>query len=388
MGFSLESGYVPTEINTMMLSVMENINIQFGTEYTESTFVGTNFYKYFYAAIQRMQENEIKMSEIFLRLQEYFEVTNERISRPVVTSPGLIEALADAEYLASVKPMVLADAGTIHVCVDADDGDHATGNFTITDYTKLVSGTDDSVTVGATVFTAQVGAATLGTETFQAITSNAITAASLAAQINAHATAGALVKAKARGAVVLIHAIHGGTAGNAIALAYTDNDANVGATKSGVFLTGGVADADYTDDRLEICEILESSIVGGVVSVGTESESIVLSNGQSFDFKFNLPFRVPVYLELTITTSDNNQHVIDSPEEIKETLMANIAARYGLGKNFEPQRYYSVVDAPWASDVQLRWSDDAGSTWHTTVFTAEYDDLFEILLANITVVEV
>lgn len=124
----------------------------------------------------------------------------------------------------------------------------ASGNATITSYANLVSGTDDSITIGATVFTAQAGAATPGDATFQAATSNNATAASLAAQINAHATAGALVKAVATNAVVNLYAKTGGAAGNSIALAYTDNDTNVGATVSGAALTGGsdtISDVNY-----------------------------------------------------------------------------------------------------------------------------------------------
>ncbi len=118
MGFSQEEGYVPVSIDTMMLSVMENVNDQFGTDYTAESFIGTNLYKYFYALIQRLQENEIKTSEIFAKLQQYFVITNEKISNPVVTAPGVIEALVDAGYIASVKPPEVGDAGKVYVCVD------------------------------------------------------------------------------------------------------------------------------------------------------------------------------------------------------------------------------------------------------------------------------
>jgi hypothetical protein len=121
----------------------------------------------------------------------------------------------------------------------------ATGVVTITNFANLVSGTDDSVTVGATIFTAQAGAATLGQTTFQAATGNDETAASLALQINAHATAGALVVATAVAAVVTIKAKLNTVAGDSIALAYTDNDANIGATVSGAFLADGGDAADY-----------------------------------------------------------------------------------------------------------------------------------------------
>ncbi len=90
MGFAQETGYIPTDIATIMDDIMENVNTQFGTSYTSETFVGTNFYKFCYAIAQKMQENEIKTSEIFQKLQEYISVTNEAISRPVTTNPGLV----------------------------------------------------------------------------------------------------------------------------------------------------------------------------------------------------------------------------------------------------------------------------------------------------------
>ncbi len=134
-----------------------------------------------------------------------------------------------------------SDFYTILISSDFTDAEvtpaFADGTVTITDYAALVSGTDDVIAVGGVSFTAQAGAATEGAATFQAATSNNATAASLAAQINAHATVGALVEAVADGAVVTITAIEAGSAGNDIAVAYTDNDTNVGATLGG--LSGG-----------------------------------------------------------------------------------------------------------------------------------------------------
>lgn len=123
----------------------------------------------------------------------------------------------------------------------------ARGTITISSYANLVSGTDDAITINGTAFTAQAGAATPGDATFQAATSNNATAASLAAQINAHATIGALVRASASAAVVTIAAIAPGAAANAITLAYTDNDTNVGASVSGATLSGGSDTAGDVD---------------------------------------------------------------------------------------------------------------------------------------------
>jgi hypothetical protein len=156
----------------------------------------------------------------------------------------------------------------------------ASGNATITSYANLVSGTDDSITVGATVFTAQAGAATLGDATFQAATSNNATATSLAAQINAHAVAGALVKAVATNAVVNLYAKAGGTGGNAIALAYTDNDTNVGATVSGAALSGGsdtISDVNYVTKGAKVYFNDTNGLADFSTSESTISDAVYVS---------------------------------------------------------------------------------------------------------------
>lgn len=274
MGFASDSGYTPVSIDTMMDSVMENINIQFGTTYTSETFIGTNFYKYFYALLQRAQENEVKTSEIFVYLQQYFAITNEKISRPVVTNPGLIEVLQTAGFIASVKQPIDSDAGKIFICVD-----------------KMVE------------------------------------------------------------------------SGN-----WEDDPA-------------------YAADKATVAGIIKDSTVAGCVTQGTEVSTLALTNGQNFDFKYALPNRITVDLRLTITLSNNNQVAITDDDDVKDALIANISSRYSIGKDFEPERYWAVSDSPWASTVLLEWSTDGGSTYVSTVFSASFDDFYEIDLSRIHLVE-
>jgi hypothetical protein len=268
MGFAQESGYTPATFNDIMDAMRLVVNSQFGTTYTSETFVGTNWYKYLYAPAQWLQENEVKTSEIFLKLQQYFDETNERIQRPVATNPGLIEAFEAQDWIASVKPMIEVDAGKINICVDVDE-----------------------------------------------------------------------------------------------------------------------TDPDYAAMKLEIATIIKDSVAAGIVTMGTETENIVISNGQDFDFKYHLPDRTEVLLRLTTTLSDNNQVVIKSPEEVKNLLIANISAKYRLGRDFEPQRYFTTADAPWTSQVLLEYSVDDGANWETEIFEAEFDDLFVVLLENISLIE-
>lgn len=139
----------------------------------------------------------------------------------------------------------------------------ATGLITVSDYADLVSGTDDGVTVGGTLFTAQAGAAVLGEATFQAATSNDLTAASLAAQINAHPTVKLLVFAEAAGAVVTLTALADNPwDGNDVTLTYTDNDTNVGITLSG--LVGG---------KLSLGAGLFVGVFKGVIGLSSTSTS-------------------------------------------------------------------------------------------------------------------
>lgn len=136
----------------------------------------------------------------------------------------------------------------------------ATGTFTVTSYANLVSATDDTVTIDGVVFTAQAGAAVLGETTFQAATSNDATAASLAAQINGHTATALKVVATVVGAVVTLTAVDFYSTGN-YAINYTDNDTNVGITKSGTAMTGG--------------DGLSAGSFGGVIGVWSSDLSLL-----------------------------------------------------------------------------------------------------------------
>lgn len=267
MSFAQDNGYTPVDFETLMDFIRQGINTQFGTSYTPESFLGTNWYKFAYSIVQKVQEGEIKTSEIFLKLQQYIALTNERIQRPSVSHPGLIDSFTAAGYVASVKPPAEADAGQLFICVDVDDG----------------------------------------------------------------------------------------------------------------------AD-DYAEKKLEICTLIKDFVAAGVVTQGTEVENIVLSNGQGFDFKFDLPNRIPVLIKLTAKISVNNLITIPSDEDIRFAIFQNINSRYRLGWNFEPQRYYGLSDAPWAGELVLEWSDDNGLNWYDEVFEATYTDLFEFGLEDITVV--
>jgi hypothetical protein len=218
--------------------------------------------------MQRLQENEVKASEIFLKMQNYFRITNEMLARPNTTVPGLIDYFAAQGFSISVKQPLEAEAGELRVAVDLDE----------------------------------------------------------------------------------------------------------------------LAD-DYAEKKTEFVNILKTCVPAGVVTIGDESEAVTLSNSQSFDFKFNLPTRIPILLRLTLNQSDNNQFLILTPEETAQLLYDNITERYRFGLNFEPQRYFSIIDAPWCASVLLEYSVDDGENWISTVGELAYDDLYTFALEDISVVE-
>lgn len=135
---------------------------------------------------------------------------------------------------------------TLIVSSDFVDADitltQAQGVATITSFANLLTGTADTLTIEGVVFTAQAGAVTPGAGTFQAATSNDLTAASLAAQINAHPVTSLLVVATVVGAVVTLKSVANGFSGNDIDVVYTDGGVNVGLTLTGLVsgkLSGG-----------------------------------------------------------------------------------------------------------------------------------------------------
>lgn len=116
----------------------------------------------------------------------------------------------------------------------------STGTITITNIANLVAGTDDTVTIGGTAFTATDGAVTPGDATFDARTGTTEAAASLAAQINAHATASTKVYASSSGAVVTLYAVvEGAATGHDVTTTYEQLGTGTGATVEQAALTGG-----------------------------------------------------------------------------------------------------------------------------------------------------
>lgn len=215
----------------------------------------------------------------------------------LLSTDGRFAGVSLGANLSDSKKVTVLKAGLkVPMLLEAEP---ARGSISINTFANLLSTSADTFTVGATVFTAQAGAATAGTGTFQAATSDAATAASLAAQINAHAVAGALVNAvidSVTNTKINLTAKLNTSAGNAIALAYTDTHAtSIGGSVSGATLTGGGATTDFvvigahvyisnttgkaddpSSDSTISNAIYASSVLTGVQEDGTSAAAVLV----------------------------------------------------------------------------------------------------------------
>ena len=157
MSYTTVNGYTPKNLTQVMVLFMEGINEEFGTTYSAETFIGTNFYKYFYAAAQLVVANEVNFGEAFNKLRDYIRVSNERIQAPVTTKEGMVQFFAESELEISVSSVTSATAGTTAICVNLDEADEDYAEQKILALTLL----SESVVAGAATSGDQSGAVVL-----------------------------------------------------------------------------------------------------------------------------------------------------------------------------------------------------------------------------------
>lgn len=122
MSYSVTNGYSPQSYTALLEKVVEGINEQFGTDFTTDSIVGTNWWKYFYTAIQLVMEAENNTAQLSAKMQDYIRTQNEELIEPRGTPNGLMKAFEnELNIIASVKPTEQADAGHLYLAVDVDE---------------------------------------------------------------------------------------------------------------------------------------------------------------------------------------------------------------------------------------------------------------------------
>jgi hypothetical protein len=146
----------------------------------------------------------------------------------------------------------------------------------------------------------------------------------------------------------------------------------------GTCVNVGVADIDAGANaalKASIIEVLALYTVAGLTYAGAKTGNYTFSNGQTFAYKFDVPVEVPVLIRATITISTNNQSRVFTTEEVRTIIDDNIKEKYALGNNFEPEKYLTAADVPFAATILVEYSLDDGSNYLTEVYEADFKDL-------------
>lgn len=157
---------------------------------------------------------------------------------------------------------------------------------------------------------------------------------------------------------------------------------------------GTCVDADDTAEDYEtvvlpkIIETLALYTVAGLTYSGAEAGDYTFSNGQTFTYNFDLPTIKEALLKATITISLNNTSRIFTVAEIRTIIDDNIKEMYSLGNDFEPLKYLTTKDLPFAATIELAYTftpDPDPEDWVTSVYTANFKDLITYVKTNIEV---
>lgn len=178
-------------------------------------------------------------------------------------------------------------AATVAAALATEIGKHAFGTVTF-----VTPGAGDNVTIGATTFVGTAGAVTLGAATYSVDTDATAAAASLRAQVNAHAVASTVVRASSTAGVVTIRTHAGGLAGNSVVLATTDA---VNAAISGATLSGATVDHDHA---------YHATVVSGAITLHARNAGEVANQ---WDVRVNYrpdSESTPLGLEIVIAAND------------------------------------------------------------------------------------
>lgn len=137
MAFDLENGYQPRTFEQISQSMLDELNIQFSTNYDSTTIIGTEFYRFYYAGIQEVMKSEAFTAEITAKMTDYIRNANENINLPKSTIDGFIQGIkTDLGLDSTIKNITdSAEAGFMFLVVDVDSGavDYATTKQEIID---------------------------------------------------------------------------------------------------------------------------------------------------------------------------------------------------------------------------------------------------------------
>lgn len=125
-GYSTSQGYLPRTFEEITESVRNRTNSSLGTSYTPSEFTGTNIYKVSYPQMQEAMSIENDLSQIFAKLNDFIDETNESINAPAIVRDSLIRKVQNLGVECSTKSLESNEAGNIFLCcnISTDDDNY------------------------------------------------------------------------------------------------------------------------------------------------------------------------------------------------------------------------------------------------------------------------
>lgn len=135
---------------------------------------------------------------------------------------------------------------------------------------------------------------------------------------------------------------------------------------------------DYSKIKQRILLLLHKNMGAGLFYEGSERGNITASNGQSFEYAFELPTTTALKVKINVKVSDNTTRMIETPTSIKEKFLENFKNIYRLGFDFEPSVYLCRDDLPFASEIKTTYSTDGGSTYKDVILEALFDEKITI----------
>ncbi|EHJ9981306.1 hypothetical protein KB976_000326 [Vibrio parahaemolyticus] len=121
MKWDSETGATPESFEAHINRYYENFKASDSkfTNLAFNTFVASDEYKVFYSAAQIDMYADSVFAETFLRLSEYIESVNLKISNPTTVPNAIVRGFWDDFGIrANIKPMTEEDRGKLHIALD------------------------------------------------------------------------------------------------------------------------------------------------------------------------------------------------------------------------------------------------------------------------------
>ncbi|MDG3034164.1 hypothetical protein P7245_22315 [Vibrio parahaemolyticus] len=122
MSWSSDGGWTVNDVQTQLTAYYEGFKLNGYPDLSYSDFEDSREYEVAYMSAQIDASIDTVFAEIFSRLSNFIRDTNDKILNPTTTPNSIQNGIYETfGYRCSVKPMIEADAGKIHIAIDHGD---------------------------------------------------------------------------------------------------------------------------------------------------------------------------------------------------------------------------------------------------------------------------